>query len=182
METFITLIRGINVGGHHKLPMKELRDLLEESGLKNVRTYIQTGNVVFQREDSEPGQLAETIQTSIEGKFGFEPRVLVLKLEEMERAIADNPFPEAEDAPGKLHLFFFESTPDKPDFSKIESVKKESEQFDIRGRVFYLNAPEGIGRSKLAANIEKYIGKPATARNWRSVQKIMKLAQTISQS
>ncbi len=67
METLITLIRGINVGGHHKLPMKELRDLLEESGLKNVRTYIQTGNVVFQREDSEPGQLAETIQTSIEG-------------------------------------------------------------------------------------------------------------------
>lgn len=179
METYIALIRGINVGGHHKLPMKELRYLLEESGLKNVRTYIQTGNVVLQREDSEPGQLAKTIQTSIESKFGFEPQVLVLKLEEMEKAIADNPFPEAEDDPAKFHLFFSESPPEKPDFPKIRSVKKESEQFDLKGRVFYLYAPEGIGRSKLAANIEKYIGKPVTARNWRTVRKIMEMAETL---
>jgi len=175
MQSYIALFRGINVGGKNILPMKELRGQLDSLGLQQVITYIQSGNVVFQSEEGEPTQISTRISTAIEKSHGFTPRVMVLKLEELEQAIKTNPFKEAESEPKTLHLGFLDSEPVNPDLEKLESIRKENERFELHGRYFYLHAPDGIGRSKLAANAERLLGTPMTDRNWRTVSKIMEM-------
>jgi uncharacterized protein (DUF1697 family) len=96
MKTYVALFRGLNVGGNNILPMKELVALLENIGLQSVRTYIQSGNAVFQSEETNASLLTNKIRTAIKKSNGFEPQVLLLELEEMERAVGSNPFPEAE--------------------------------------------------------------------------------------
>ncbi len=175
MNTYIALFRAINVGGRNTLPMKELVVLLEEMGAKEVRTYIQSGNAVFQSNDAPlfSGRLAAEIKQ----RYGFEPHVLLLGLEAINSAMANNPFPEAEAEPSSLHLGFLASTPRNPDLKKLDSLKKASERFLLRDKVFYLHAPEGVGRSKLAASAEKLLGVPMTDRNWKTVCKIKDLAE-----
>ncbi|MBK9317357.1 MAG: DUF1697 domain-containing protein [Acidobacteria bacterium] len=177
MNTYIALFRGINVGGKHSLPMKELVVLLENIGVQKVRTYIQSGNAVFQTIEKDPSQVAKRISAEIKKRYSFEPHVLLLELEAIDEAIANNPFPEAESDPGSLHLYFLVSTPGTPELDKLNELKKESERFYLRDKVFYLHAPEGVGRSRLAASAEKVIGVPMTARNWRTVCKIRELGK-----
>jgi uncharacterized protein (DUF1697 family) len=176
MTTYIALFRGINVGGKSTLPMKELVALLEDMGTRKVRTYIQSGNAVFQSAEKSPDRLSRQLAAEVRKRHGFEPRVLVVGLDAMERAIADNPFPEAEADPSSLHLGFMASTPKNPDLKKLDGLRKESERFHLSDHVFYLHAPEGVGRSRLAASAEKLLGVPMTDRNWRTVCKIMELA------
>jgi uncharacterized protein (DUF1697 family) len=99
METYIALFRGINVGGKNILPMKELKALLENLDLQHVKTYIQSGNVVFRSEDENAARLSSQISAEIKKSHGFEPQVLLLKIEEMEKAIEANPFPECAGKP-----------------------------------------------------------------------------------
>ncbi len=176
MKTYIGLFRGINVGGNNILPMKELVALLGNIGCRNVKTYIQSGNVVLQSKEKNVSRLSSKIGAEIKKSHGFEPQVLLLELEEMKKAVESNPFPEAESEPKSLHLNFLTSVPENPDLKALESLKKESERFDLKGKVFYVHAPEGLGRSKLAANAEKFIGVSMTGRNWRTVCKIMAMA------
>ena len=176
MSTYIALFRGINVGGKNSLPMKELVALLEGLGARNVKTYIQSGNAIFQSTEKDTPHLSQEIGTEIMKRRSFDPCVLVLRLDEIEKAIAENPFPEAETDPSTLHLGFLACTPENPDLKKLESLKKESERFHLRGSVFYLHAPEGVGRSRLAASSEKLLGVPMTNRNWRTVCKIREMA------
>lgn len=176
MNTYIALFRGINVGGHNKLLMQDLRDLMNGLGYQKVDTYIQTGNVVFQAKENDKRVILDNVQAAVEEHHDFKPKVLVLELEEMREAITDNPFPEAVHEPKSLHLNFLVSEPSNPDLESLESYKEESERFELKGNVFYLHAPEGIGRSKLAGKTEKLLGIPMTGRNWRTVQKIMELA------
>ncbi len=177
MKTYIALFRGINVGGNNILPMKELRSLLKNLGLQQVSTYIQTGNVVFQSDNSDIGQLVDSISGEVNKQFGFEPRVLVLTRDELEAAARANPFPGAESEPSRLYLTFLAEEPKDPDLEALENIKKESERFELKGKVFYLHAPEGVGHSKLAAKVERYLDVPMTSRNWRTVQKIMEMAE-----
>jgi uncharacterized protein (DUF1697 family) len=177
MQTYIALLRGINVGGHHKLPMKELKTLLEDLGLQNVKSYIQSGNVVFQSQEENTAELSSQISVAVHKEYGFEPHVLLLKIEEMEKAIAANPFPEGESEPKSLHLFFLISQPEKPDLESLESLKTDNERFELKDRVFYLHAPDGIGRSKLAEKVDRFLGVSTTARNWRTVSKIIEMAK-----
>lgn len=176
MNTYIALLRGINVGGKNSLPMKELVAILEDLGGQAVRTYIQSGNVVFQSAEKDPAQLSRQLAAAIKQGWGFEPCVLILEVADINKALAENPFPEAEADPGSLHLGFLASTPKSPDLEKLTTLKKASERFQLRGKVFYLHAPEGVGRSKLAANSEKLLGVPMTDRNWRTLGKLREMA------
>jgi uncharacterized protein (DUF1697 family) len=176
MKTYIALFRGINVGGNYILPMQELVAQLDNIGLQNVRTYIQSGNVVFQSEEENASLLSNKIRATIKKSHGFEPQVVLLELEEMEKAVGSNPFPEAESEPKTLHLLFLASVPKNPDYDALESIKTDRERFVLKSSVFYLHAPDGIGRSKLAANAEKLLGVWVTGRNWRTVCKIMAMA------
>ena len=177
MDTYIALFRGINVGGKNTLPMVELVDVLESLGLSSIKTYIQSGNVVFQGKNINRVELSQRICAAIEKHCGVVIQVLILDVHELENAIASNPFPEAKAEPNTLHCFFLSSLPAKLNLKALESVKKDSEQFRLIDRVFYLYAPEGVGRSKLAMKVEKALGVAATARNWRTVSKVMEMVK-----
>lgn len=177
MNIYIALIRGINVGGNNSLPMKELVVLLEEIGATKVKTYIQSGNAVFHSDDKNPSQFSQQLGAEIKKRHGFEPHILLLDLAALTSSLSKNPFPEAETDPGSLHLGFLAFTPKNPDLEKLNSLKKASERFHLGDKVFYLHAPEGVGRSKLAASAEKLLGVPMTDRNWRTVCKIKELAE-----
>jgi uncharacterized protein (DUF1697 family) len=177
MKSFIALFRGINVGGTNVLPMKDLVALLENIGSQNVKTYIQSGNAVFQNKEENASLLSNKIRETIKKNYGFEPQVLLLTPEEIESAIGSNPFPEAESEPKTLHVHFLASMPNNPDLGTLESIKGDHERFALKDRVLYLHAPDGIGRSKLAANAERLLGVAATSRNWRTVCKVMAMAK-----
>jgi uncharacterized protein (DUF1697 family) len=180
MPTFIGLFRGVNVGGANRLPMKELKELLEELGCKNCQTYIQSGNVVFQSPAKSASALAEKIGVAVKAWHGFEPRVHLLTLNQLQQAVEGNPFPEAGGEPKSLHLFFLAQAPAKPNLAAIEKLKSKSERFRLKDALFYLHAPDGIGRSKLAAGVERLLGVPATARNWRTVTQLLEMASACS--
>lgn len=180
MNTFIALLRGINVGGHHKLPMRELVKVLEDIGLHMVQTYIQSGNVVFQSERSDIPALAQEISEAIGKSHGFSPQIFILDEATLQAAIEANPFPEGEDEPKSLHFFFLDAIPQDPDWEAIESWKADNERYQLIDKVFYLHAPDGIGRSKLAEKFSRGWDVSITARNWRTVSKIMAMANDLS--
>jgi len=171
-------LRGINVGGANRLPMAELRDELEGLGMASVRTYIQSGNVVFDAPDADTAEaLAGRIGVTIEARHGFRPRVLVLSAMRFREAMEANPFTEGEAEPQTLHLFFLAGPPDEIDLPAFRAAASPTERFLLGDRVFYLHAPDGIGRSKLAARAEALLGVPATARNWRTVTRVWEMAE-----
>lgn len=181
MHTYIALLRGINVGGKNSLPMKDLKSILEILGASNVKTYIQSGNVVFQSAlKDDISSFSKRLGIEIRERHGFEPQILVIGLAEVETAMMNNPFPEAESEPSSLHLGFLASAPENPDLEKLESLKKESERFCLIDNIFYLHAPEGVGRSKIAASSEKLLGVPMTDRNWNTVCKLKEMATSIT--
>ncbi len=176
MNTYVALFRGINVGGNSPLPMRELVATLEEMGARKVRTYIQSGNAVLESAENNLARLSKQLSAEIMKRRGFEPHVHILTLEAFAQAIAENPFPDAVIDPSSLHLGFLASSSTNPDLKKLSGLRKESEPFQLTESVFYLHAPEGVGRSKLAASSEKFLGVPITYRNWRTVCKVMELA------
>ena len=178
MNAHIALLRGINVGGKHVLPMKALVALLEELGCTGVRTYIQSGNAVFRHRAAAPA-LAKKIRAAVGREFGFEPEVLLLTRAQLERAARGNPFRKGEPDPRKLHVVFLASAPKRPDLASLEELKAPDERFELAGSVFYLHAPSGIARSKLAARIDKALGVPTTARNARTVERLLELASSV---
>ena len=162
------------------MPMKELAAVLEDSGLARVQTYIQSGNVVFQSKTKNAQQLAGEIGTAISHSHEFKPQVFVLSIQELRDAIDANPFPDGEGEPKSLHLIFLKSLPTSLDVQRLESLQSESERFKLSETVFYLHAPDGIGRSKLAANVEKILGVASTARNWRTASTILSMAEELA--
>lgn len=180
METIIALLRGINVGGNNRLPMRDLVANLQVMGLHNVQTYIQSGNVVFQTDRTNLPELAHEIGAAIGESHGFTPQVMLLRLVELETAVTHNPFPEAQADHKTLHFYFLESVPPTPDLALLATLKTEREQFQLIETVFYLHAPDGIGHSKLAVKVEKALGVPTTARNWRTVIKMLEMATAVT--
>lgn len=172
---WIALLRGINVGGRNRLPMAELRALFEAAGCDEVRTYIQSGNVVLAAAERDRAALAERLADAIAEAKGFRPAVMLLTAAELAAARDGNPFPDAAAEPRSLHLWFLAADPAGVDLSPLDEVRAPNERFELRGRVFYLHAPDGIGRSKLAERVERKLGVEATARNWRTVEALLAL-------
>jgi uncharacterized protein (DUF1697 family) len=178
METWIALLRGVNVGGRNKLPMKALLPELRALGFSAIRTYLQSGNVVFQGPGKPAARLEAEIGAAIGAKFGFAPQVFLLSAKDLAAAAAGNPFPESAAAgEGRaLHLFFLARAPRAIDRERFDRVRMGGERWQVRGRFLYLHAPDGIGGSKLARQVETILGVAATARNWRTVLALLELA------
>ncbi len=179
MTTWIALFRGINVGGRNILPMAKLKADLESLALENVRTYIQSGNAVFDSTARAVAPLTKKISGRIEEQHGFRPRLLLLSRKDLLDAIASNPFPQATSRPNTLHFLFLAEPPADPDSKALAAAKSPTESYELTGRVFYLHAPDGIGRSKLAGNAEKYLGVVATGRNYRTVNKLLEISEQV---
>lgn len=176
MNRWVVLLRGINVGGKNIVPMKKLTEMLENMGCEAVRTYIQSGNILLQHAESDSRVLAKHIASQMYQCFSFEPEILLLTFSQFAQAAAANPFSAAESEPKTLHLFFLSEPLDVLDKNKLQALKAPTETYNLIEQVFYLHAPAGIGRSKLAARVEKTLGVPTTARNWNTVSKLLALA------
>jgi uncharacterized protein (DUF1697 family) len=176
MKTFIAFFRGINVGGHNKLPMKELTELLEGLGLSGVRTYIQSGNVVFRAAKGTNAHWSAAIRAAVESRFAFSVWVLVMDAAALAKIADANPYHHAEADHKTLHFFFLASKPKSPDMEGLERLRSPTESCALLGTVFYLHAPDGFGKSKLAERVERLLGVEATARNWRTVREVLALA------
>jgi uncharacterized protein (DUF1697 family) len=176
-NTWIALFRGINVGGNNPLPMKTLPALLEKCGCTDAKTYIQSGNVVFRSTEGSAPKLAARIGKAVLAAHKFEPRVLVLSDKELKRAAAANPYAKQAAAnPAFVHLFFLAEAAEKAGLQKLAEIQANGEEFELKGKVFYLHTPAGFGISKLAARAERALGVDATARNWRTCLTLIELA------
>jgi uncharacterized protein (DUF1697 family) len=179
-KTYIALLRAVNAGGVNTLPTKDFVALLERLRLENVKTYIQTGNAVFHARKANAAELPDQIKVGIKRRHGFAPEVVLLTLDELQKAVAANPYPEADSDPKSLHLTFLTRAPKAPDLTTLDAIRKDSERFALNGKVFYFHAPEGVARSKAFSRIEKSLGVAGTARNWRTACRILEIAEQVA--
>ncbi len=176
MKTWIALLRGINVGGHNRLAMKDLSQIFESVGCEQVRTYIQSGNAVFNADIKATSKFADTIAAAIEKDHGFHPAVHLVSVEALRDAIESNPYPDAVSEPKSLHLVFLERPPQEEHISAANDLVSTTESITVTGNLIYVHAPDGIARSKLANGIGRAMQMNTTARNWRTVTKLYDLA------
>jgi len=176
--TYAALLRGINVGGSRKVPMADLRALMEDLGHDGVRSYLQSGQAVFTADHGDEDSLAAELTGAIEKRFGFTVDVIVRDHAYL-KAIADNcPFPAAELEAKQLHVTYFSAPVDADRFAEIDQAAYLPEEFRLGDRALYLYAPNGLGRSKLAEHLSKprlNKGVIATSRNWNTVVKLVEM-------
>jgi uncharacterized protein (DUF1697 family) len=175
MNTWVALLRGVNVVGRNQVPMKRLAAAFERAGFRSVRTYLQSGNVVFQSRSGAPRTLGVRISQLVLEEFGFEPRVMVISGGQLADAVCGNPFPAAEKNHKLLHLYFLAANPAKPDLKALAELEAGREQFLLKGGVFYLYTPDGFADSVLQSRVERCLGVAATARNWRTANELLKM-------
>jgi uncharacterized protein (DUF1697 family) len=172
MTQFVALFRGINVGGKNIVPMKDLRQVLTGLDCGSVSTCIQSGNAVFSSESNDE-DLSGSIAGATKKHFGFEPQVLVLTADRFREIAAANPYRDVESDDRFIHVWFLADVPGEPDLAAISELRSPTEEFKLGDGAFYLHAPDGIARSKLAARAERHLGVAATARNLRTVSKLL---------
>lgn len=178
---YIALLRGINVGGKNKIKMAELRDVLTGIGLSHVRTYIQSGNILFESEQEE-NTLKMQMEQAIKNQFGFAVSVILRTKDEWEKMIQNCPFTDEDikkaqsTAVGEsLYVTMLEQVPDLAKVQQLEASNFGEDQYKIVGRDVYLLFHHSIRNSKLAYQVEK-LSSPSTTRNWKTIDKLYALA------
>jgi uncharacterized protein (DUF1697 family) len=184
MAVIVSMLRGVNVGGHNLIKMDALRALYESLGLRNPQTYVQSGNVVFKTDKRDMLALAKRIEDAIERSFGFRPSVILRTTAELRDVMAKNPFAKRSGIePSKLLVNFLASAPDAETRDKVLSLKTEPEELRMEGRELYIYFPNGMARPKMSwAVLEKTLKTPGTGRNWNSVMKLLEMAERIEAS
>lgn len=181
MPIIISMLRGVNVGGHNKIKMDALRALYESMKFTGCQTHIQSGNVIFKTKERNLAKLSSQIQTAIERSFGFRPDVILRTSDELRDVIARNPFAKRRGIePGKLLVTFLASDPAPEARDNLLNLKIDPEELRIDGRELYIYFPDGMGRSKLWPLIERALKVPCTGRNWNSVTKMLAIADALA--
>ena len=170
-SVWVTLLRGINVGGRNRIHMAALKELHEELGFTDVTTYIQSGNVVFRGPDADPWGVARRVEKAIADTMGQKVHVIVRPAEEMQRIAASNPFLVRRGIdPAKLHVTFLASAPAPEKLRSLRAPEGRGDEFNAVGREIYLHCPGGYGRSALTNDrLERALRVQATTRNWNTV-------------
>lgn len=169
----VALLRGVNVGGKAKLAMTDLREIVAGCGFDDVRTYIQSGNVVFTAPvGADPDDVAATLATAIAAGSSVTPDVVVRTGDELAAVVDANPFLRRGEDPAHLHVSF---TAVEPDLGVDDLARYAPEEAAAVGREVYLFLPNGMGRSKLAADLARRTRPAGTARNWRTVTKLLEM-------
>jgi uncharacterized protein (DUF1697 family) len=169
---WVALLRGINVGGHRPVKMVALREAFEAMGASNVRTVVQSGNVVFDHPTAERGAAAlrQQLQAHLEATFGFAIPVLLRSARQFAHVAALHPYAADAAEPTHAHVWFLDGPASKADRAGLDRLKSATERWHLDAEAFYLHAPDGVGNSKLAAAAERLLGTTATARNLRTVE------------
>jgi uncharacterized protein (DUF1697 family) len=178
MNTYIALLRGINVSGRNLIRMEPLRESLRELGYSGVTTYLQSGNVVFSADLSGTEMLERQISLKIREDFSCEVPVIVLNPERLMTILANNPFARQ---PGKnpdhLYVTLLSTLPDRPDLPGLEARRQPGEEISIMENVVYLYCPVGYGKTRLSNTfLESKLGVTATTRNWKTINELSRLA------
>jgi uncharacterized protein (DUF1697 family) len=179
MESYLAILRGINVGGQRKIAMADLKQLFEANGFANVTTYIQSGNVAFRAEKQSDAALARRLEALLETRFGFDVAVVVRTAAELRAVVDGNPFLQEPDVDvDKLHVTFLAQAPAADLLAKIAETAYLPDRFKIVDRDVYLYIPGGYGNTKLANNFfENKLKVKGTTRNWKTVNKLAELAE-----
>lgn len=172
MSVQILLLRGVNVGGHNRLSMKDLRTLAVACGAESAKTYLQSGNLVVSG-DVESAALTRAIRAT----HGFGPRIVSRSLPEWRRLVRENPFPALAD-PRLLHVYFLSGPSDVTRDVLMQDAAPD-EDARVTPTHIYLKTPQGLSRSRIASRLESYAGVEATARNWRTVTALLEMAEAL---
>ncbi len=182
METYIAILRGINVSGHKMIKMEALRNMLEDLKFKNIKTYIQSGNIVFQDKKTDSHSLERKISKKISETFNFEVPVMVKEENELMEVLNNNPFlTKRKEDITKLHVTFLSEIPEKEAVEKIKEGLYASDEFIIKEKTVYLFCPNGYGNTKLNNTFfENKLKVTATTRNWKTVTELVNMATQLS--
>ena len=174
-QRYVALLRGVNVGGKNKLRMADLRDMFTEAGCKSVKTYIQSGNVVFEAAQDLAGRAPEIVTSAIRRRFGYETAAVVRSGKELRQVAASSPFDTSGDH-RFLQVAFLEDVPDAEAISRLDPQRSPPDAFVVRGRHVYLHYPNGVARSKLTNEyLSAQLQTASTMRNWRTVLKLLEM-------
>lgn len=178
MTTYISLLRGINVSGQKLIKMQTLEKTFQNLGCEKVKTYLQSGNVVFTSNTTSTKALETQIEQEIKKDFGFDVPVLILTEAKLRETISNNPFINQSDKDiAYMHITFLGSIPENFDIKSIESKKLEGEEIVVSKDMVYLYCPNGYGKTKLTNNFfENKLKLSATTRNWETTNELLKLA------
>jgi uncharacterized protein (DUF1697 family) len=178
VTAYIAMLRGVNVGGN-SLKMEWLRTACEDMGLGDVRTYVQSGNIVFSSPLGAP-KLGPLIKARVDAQVRLPVTVVVRSAAEMAKIVAENPFLKQQGAdPTRLHVTFLDSAPIKPALDRLDALAGSRDQYRMAGREIYLHCPINYGETRLSNTaIEKVLGVGATTRNWRTVAALRAMAES----
>ena len=174
-ETYIALLRGINVGGK-VLKMADLMEAVAGLGFGDVRTYLQSGNMVFKAARASNAELAGRIASRILSHKAMDVKIMVRSIHEWDRVISGNPYAQAEEKPKTVHAFILDDQPGEDRIAILRAKDAGSEEWTIAGDALYLHTPDGFGKSVLGNLIERTLKVPMTARNWNTVKALKELA------
>jgi uncharacterized protein (DUF1697 family) len=181
MQTYISILRGINITGYRIIKMDALRVMYEELGFVNVQTYIQSGNVLFQDEKKDLKVLEETISDAIKLKFGFDVPVIIKDIEEFKSIIECNPFlDDSSKDISKIYVTFLSAVPDMEKYHQIGQGQEYEEEFHLVNKAIFIYCPNGYGNTKLSTNfIENKLKVTATSRNWKTTLELLRMAEKL---
>ena len=183
MTAVLSLLRGVNVGGHNSIKMAELVDLYRSLRLANPRSHIQSGNVLFCTPGKDLEGLAGRIPAAIEKRFGVRCEVVLRTTSELQQVIDCNPFASRpEMPPNKLHVHFLSAEPGPDAVTRLKALPPTPEELHLIGRELYIYYPNGAGQSKLSQTLDRALKVPGTARNWNTVTRLNELLSTHSSS
>ena len=172
----VALLRGINVGGNNIVPMKALADIFANAGAEKVRTYIQSGNVIFEAQPNGSTRIATKVGSEIEKHFGFRVPVVVRTAAELHAVAGNNPFLGKGATDDRLYVMFLADTPDAESVRALDTNRSPTDKFVVRGPDVYLCLPSGVARTKLTnAYFDSKLKTVSTMRNWRTVLKLLEL-------
>ncbi len=172
--TYLALLRGINVGGKARLPMKELATLFAQAGAADVRTYIQSGNLIFGADD--PAEVIAEVTREIALRYGYPGKIILRSTAELQAALNSNPFQKAGAPQETLHVYFLNDLPLAASIRSLDSDRSPGDSFVLHAREIYLHLPNGMARTKLTnAYFDTKLKTVSTARNWNTVAKLAEL-------
>jgi uncharacterized protein (DUF1697 family) len=178
MTTYISILRGINLGGHKPVPMKGLQVLYESLGYEQVKTYIQSGNVAFSAKEKSPSAIKKAIEVAISQRFGFDVPVLVREQADIQRVLDGSPFLHEKGIEvDKLHVTFLDELPEQTCIDNLLTYDFTPDRFVLQGKEVFVYCPNGYGRTKLNNTFfESKLKVGATTRNWKTVNVLAEMA------
>jgi uncharacterized protein (DUF1697 family) len=181
MNIYISMLKGINVGGQKQIRMESLREFYEGLGFSRVRSYVQSGNIIFECPETDAPVLMKRIEGRIEKEYGYHVSIFIRQAQELQEVLDNNPFiHDRNEDPAKLHVIFLYHVPSEPWWSEMMPPRDSTDEFARSKMAIYLFCPNGYAKTKLSNSFfERKLGMPVTTRNWNTVNALYKIATTI---